>query len=252
MLLRDSPRITKAVPLRDNSRFPKSDQKMPRISRSKSSAAPTEQAPRQPSPPGYTEQKYAPRKPIEPLYGLSCCLLQYLQILDLDDAPAAPKGFFSAFPYSNTVHHDDYKSWSPDIASACGFINIVNLASIQFVIATRKHWELTDHHGIQPHYTFVAQAMLRDGKRQAIWVGAVEMKVAVQYTVVVLGENEKRWDKVTYQEVLNLLRRAGKCKFTTYGESRKEEDVLRMAQTLGTAVDDTELTDSPSVESRTD
>jgi len=103
------------------------------------SAEDKEQPERPPSPSGYTKQRYAPRQPIEPLYGLSCCLLQYLQVLPTKDVLDTPEGLFSTLPYRNVVRTNVYKSWSPDINRACGFENLTNLACIQIVIATSTY-----------------------------------------------------------------------------------------------------------------
>jgi hypothetical protein len=97
------------------------------------------QPPRPPSPPGCTEQRYAPRKPIQPLYGLSCCLLQYLQVLDTSKAPNATRDFFRKFNYPSPICTTVYETWSPDIDRACGFIALTNLASIEIIISTRNN-----------------------------------------------------------------------------------------------------------------
>lgn len=69
------------------------------------------------------------------------------------------------------------------------------------------------------------------------------MKASVTQEVVVLGEKLERWDKITFKDVVNVLRRAGKCKFTKFGEDRDEKEVFRVSSTLPSAVNDTELVD---------
>jgi hypothetical protein len=201
--------------------------------------------PRAPSPPGYTKQRYSPRQPIKPLYGLSCCLLQYLQIIDTSKTPYAPKGFFSESPYSNTVHTNVYDSWSPDINKACGFDALTDLASIEIVIKTKKRFEQTDRYGILPHYTFVAEATLHDKYGRTLAEKGVQMKASVKHEVVVMGEKLERWDRITYEQVVNILRRAGKCKRTRFGEDGDKKEVLRVAKMLPTPVDDTDIVDNP-------
>jgi hypothetical protein len=71
------------------------------------------------------------------------------------------------------------------------------------------------------------------------------MKAAVRHVVVVMGEKQERWDRMTYEQVVNILRRAGKCKFTRFGEPRDDEEVLRVAKLLPSPVEDTNLVDTP-------
>jgi len=72
------------------------------------------------------------------------------------------------------------------------------------------------------------------------------MIAAVRHVVVVMGEKQERWDLMTFEQVVNILRRAGKCKFTKFGESREEWEVLKVARTLPCPVEDSKLVSTPS------
>lgn len=72
-----------------------------------------------------------------------------------------------------------------------------------------------------------------------------ELRASVAYNVVVLGENENTWDELDFQQVLACLRRAAKCKFNKYGESRPEAEVVRLARKYKNPIVGANVTTSP-------
>jgi hypothetical protein len=90
-----------------------------------------------------------------------------------------------------------------------------------------------------------ARATCRDPWGGIVKDEGAELFLNISYSVVVLGDNQDKWDALGFSQALDCLRRSAKCKFNKFGESRPEGEVARLAASMRGPIPGTNVTTSP-------